>query len=55
VANVVAYLLVVIFPNNAELNDALGDRDDLKSLAVLGLLLEESGVLESGGKLCFRD
>lgn len=48
-------LLVVILPDNAELNNALGDGDDLKSLAVLRLLLEESGVLKSGGKLCVRD
>ena len=48
-----SYLAFVIFPDNTELNNTLGDRDDLKSLAVLGLLLEKSGVLESGGELCF--
>jgi hypothetical protein len=46
-------LAFVIFPDNTELNDTLGDRDDLKSLAVFGLLLEKSGVLEGGGELCF--
>jgi hypothetical protein len=42
----------VILPDNAELDDALGDGDDLQGLAEFGLLLEESGVLESRGKLC---
>lgn len=48
-----SYLAFIIFPDNAELNDTLGDGDDLKGLAVLGLLLEKSGVLEGGGELCF--
>lgn len=43
----VAYLTLVILPDNAELNDTLGDGDHLEGLAVLGLLLEQSGVLES--------
>lgn len=47
-----SYLTLVILPDNAELDDALGDGDHLESLAVLGLLLEESGVLESGSELC---
>lgn len=38
---------LVILPDNAELDDALGDGDDLQGLAEFGLLLEESGVLES--------
>lgn len=46
------YLALVILPDNAELNHALGDGDNLESLAVLGLLLEESGVLEGGSELC---
>jgi hypothetical protein len=46
-----SYLTLVILPDNAELNHALGDGDNLESLAVLGLLLEESGVLEGGRKL----
>lgn len=50
-----SYLTLVILPDNAELNDALGDGDNLESLAVLGLLLEKSGVLEGGSKFCFRD
>lgn len=48
-----SYLALIILPDNAELDNALGDGDDLKSLAVLGLLLEKSGVLEGGGELCF--
>lgn len=48
-----SYLAFVILPDNAELDDTLGDGDDLKGLAVLGLLLEKSGVLEGGGELCF--
>lgn len=47
-----SYLTLVILPDNAELDDALGDGDNLESLAVLGLLLEESGVLKSGSELC---
>lgn len=50
----VAYLTLVILPDNTELNDALGDGDHLEGLAVLGLLLEKSGVLESRGKLWGR-
>lgn len=46
-------LAFVILPDNAELDDTLGDGDDLEGLAVLGLLLEKSGVLEGGGELCF--
>lgn len=48
-----AYLAFVILPDNAELDHTLGDGHDLKGLAELGLLLEESGVLKSGGELCF--
>lgn len=48
-----AYLAFVIFPDDTELNNTLGNGDDLEGFAVLGLLLEKSGVLESGGELCF--
>jgi hypothetical protein len=48
-----SYLAFIIFPDNTELDDTLRNGDDLKSLAELRLLLEKSGVLESGGELCF--
>ena len=41
----------IIFPNDAELDDTLGDRDDLERGAVLGVLLEERGVLEGEDEL----
>lgn len=44
-------LAVVIFPDDAELDDALGDGGDLEGSLVLGVLLEEGGVLEGRGKL----
>lgn len=47
-----AYLTLVVLPDNTELNNALGDGDNLQRLAVLRLLLEEGGVLEGGRKLC---
>ena len=46
------YIAGVILPDNTELNNALRDGDDLEGLAVLGLLLEEGGVLEGGSELC---
>ena len=42
---------LVILPDDTELNNALRDGDNLESLAVLGLLLEKSGVLEGGSEL----
>lgn len=42
---------LVIFPNNAELNDSFWDSHDLEGLLVLWVLLEQGRVLESGGKL----
>lgn len=47
-----AYLTLVILPDHAELDHALRDGDDLQGLAVSGLLLEKSGVLEGRSKLC---
>jgi hypothetical protein len=44
-------LVFVIFPDDAELDDALGNGDDLEGGLVLGLLLEEGAVLEGGDKL----
>lgn len=43
---------VVVFPDNTELNDTLGDGGNVEGGAVLGVLLEEGGVLESVGQLC---
>lgn len=45
-------LALVIFPDNTELDNALGDGDNLESLLVLGVLLEDGGALKGGGKLC---
>lgn len=51
VATVDLDLVVVVLPDNTELDDTLRDGDDGQSLAVFGVLLEESGVLEGGGQL----
>jgi hypothetical protein len=45
-------LAVVILPDDAELNDALGDRDDLQSGPVLRVLLEEGALFEGRDQLC---
>ena len=45
-------LALVVLPDNAELDDALGDGDDLESLLVFGVLGEEGGGLEGGDELC---
>jgi len=42
---------VVVFPDNTELEDTLGDRDDRDNLLKLRALLEKSRVLKSGQKL----
>lgn len=44
-------LALVILPHNAELDDSLGNGDDLEGLLVLGVLLEEGGGLEGGDEL----
>lgn len=44
-------LVVVILPDDTELDDTLGDGDNGESLAVLRVLLEESGVLKGRGEL----
>lgn len=44
-------LALVVLPDNAELDDALGDGDDLESLLVFGVLGEEGGGLEGGDEL----
>lgn len=52
VATVDLGLVVVILPDDTELDDTLGDGDDGKSLAVVGVLFEEGGVLKGRDKLC---
>jgi hypothetical protein len=44
-------LALVGFPDDAELDDALGDRDDLEGVFVFGVLLEERRLLEGGDEL----
>jgi hypothetical protein len=44
-------LVLVIFPDDTELDDAFWDGDDLEGGLVLGLLLEEGAVFEGGDKL----
>jgi hypothetical protein len=51
VALVDVALALVVFPDNTELDDALGNGNDLESLLVLGVLLENGGALEGGGEL----
>ena len=43
-------LALVVLPDNAELDNALRDRDDGERPAVLRVLLEESGVLDGRGE-----
>ena len=45
-------LALVVLPDNAELDDALGNGGNLKGLLVFGVLLEEGGGLEGGDELC---
>jgi len=45
-------VVLVIFPDNTELDDALGDRDDLEGGLVFGVLFEECGVFEGRDQLC---
>lgn len=52
VAAVDLHLALVILPDDAELDNALGNRDDLESGLVFGVLVEEGGVLKSRGQLC---
>lgn len=44
-------LALVVLPDNAELDDTLGDGGDLKGLLVLGVLLEERRGLQGGDEL----
>lgn len=52
VSAVHAKLSIVIFPDDAELDGALGDGADLQGGAILGVLLKESAVFEGTGKFC---
>jgi len=52
VTTVYLWLVLVIFPDHPELDDTLGDGDDLEGSLVFWLLLEEGGVFEGGDKLC---
>ena len=45
-------LALVVLPDDAELDDALGDGDDLERGLVFGVLLEEGAVFEGRGQLC---
>lgn len=47
-------LELVVFPDDAELDDTLWDGDDLQGGLVFGVLLEEGGVLEGRGQLWGR-
>jgi hypothetical protein len=51
VSTVYLDLVLVIFPDDTELDDAFWDGGDLESFLVFGVLLEEGGVLEGGGQL----
>lgn len=52
VSTIHLHLALVVFPCDAELDDALGDGGDLEGCLVVGLLLEEAAVFESGGEFC---
>lgn len=45
-------LVLVVFPDNSELDDALRDGDDLEGGLVFGVLFEEGAVFEGGDQLC---
>ena len=51
VATVDLQLVLVILPDHAELNHALGDCGDLERSLIFWILLEKRRVLESGTKL----
>ena len=40
----------VVFPDDAELDDALGDGDDFEGGLVFGVFVEEGRVFEGGGE-----
>ncbi len=45
-------LILIVFPDDTELDDTLRDGGDLEGGAVFGVLLEQGGILEGRGKLC---
>lgn len=45
-------LILVIFPDDAELDDALRDGDDLEGDLVFRVLFEEGAVFKGGDQLC---
>jgi hypothetical protein len=45
-------LVLVVFPDNSELDDALGNGDDLEGGLVFGVLFEEGAVFKGGDQLC---
>jgi hypothetical protein len=53
VASVHTQLATVVLPSDTELQDTLGNGDDLESGAVLGVFLEEGAVFEGAGQLCW--
>ena len=44
-------LSLIVFPDHTELDDSLGDGDNLESSLVLRILLEESAVLQGRSQL----
>ena len=52
VATVDLQLVLVILPDHAELNHALGDGGDFERDLVFWVLLEQRRMLEGGNKLC---
>ena len=45
-------LVLVVFPDNSKLDDALRDGNDLEGGLVFGVLFEEGAVFEGGDQLC---
>ena len=43
---------LVVFPDNAELDDALGDRNNLQGFLVFRVLLKQGRGFEGGDELC---
>jgi hypothetical protein len=52
VATVDLDLVLVVLPDDAELDDTLRDGDDFEGDLVFGVLFEESAVFEGGDQLC---
>ena len=51
VATVDLQLVLIILPDNTELDDALRDCGDLERNLIFWILLEKRGILKSGNKL----